>query len=266
MIEQRIADRFRTAVLDEPPLGFDPDEVVDRAKRRQRHRTAVGASALVTIGVALGAAVVFAASGGSQLGGVGTPGSSESVTPTTPPPTTPPPRDTRPVEKEDVEPTTPPQTFPGSDAAVAHLSRAIPAVLAEKVPNLKFTKPDSGDLMVDSARHEIGGAYLATGTKHRYVSVFVSHNKSTLDLAGDPAAAGGWGPGTSDTTLGDGSHVRVYRMADGGDALAMTVVHLRTDGVIVIASTTAKPEPGRTGLAVSQDVLTAIATDGRLTF
>jgi hypothetical protein len=261
VIEQRIADRFRTAVLDEPPLGFDPDEVVDRAKRRQRHRRAIGASALATIGVALAAVAVFAASGGTQLGGVGTPGSSESVTPTTPPP-----RPTRPVEKEGVAPSTPPQTFPGSDAAVAHLSQAIPAVLAEKVTGLKFTKPDGDTLMVDAARRGIGGAYLATGTKHRYVSVFVSHNKNTLDLAGDPAAAGGWGSRTKDETQGDNSQLRVYTMEDTDGTAAVTVVHLRTDGVIVIASTTAKPEPGRTGLAVSMDVLAAIATDGRLTF
>jgi hypothetical protein len=36
--------------------------------------------------------------------------------------------------------------------------------------------------------------------------------------------------------------------------------------VIVLANTTAKPEPGRSGLVVTQDVLTAIATDPRLTF
>ena len=31
MIEQTVRDRFRDAVAGEPPLGFDPDEVVDRA-------------------------------------------------------------------------------------------------------------------------------------------------------------------------------------------------------------------------------------------
>ena len=44
------------------------------------------------------------------------------------------------------------------------------------------------------------------------------------------------------------------------------VEQLRVDGVIVMAETTAKPEPGRSGLAVSQAVLTAIAKDARLTF
>jgi hypothetical protein len=84
-------------------------------------------------------------------------------------------------------------------------------------------------------------------------------------LAGDPAAGGGWGPPVSDTPQQDGSHVRVYQSGDGTD-LGMTVIHLRTDGVIVQADTTAKPEPGQNGLAANQDVLTAVATDPRLTF
>jgi hypothetical protein len=34
----------------------------------------------------------------------------------------------------------------------------------------------------------------------------------------------------------------------------------------VMAGTTVKPKPGQNGLAVNQDVLTAITTDPRLTF
>jgi hypothetical protein len=113
--------------------------------------------------------------------------------------------------------------------------------------------------MVDDSRRGVGGAYRAAGTTHRYVTVFV------YDDGLDPAAAGGWGPLVSDIPQQDGSHVRVYRF-DEGDTQGMTVVHLRTDGVIVLADTTAKAEPGHTGLVVDQQVLTAIATDPRLTF
>jgi hypothetical protein len=257
VIEQRIADRFRTAVLAEPPLGFDPDDLVDRAKRQQRHRRAIVASAAATVGIALAAVGVFAASGGGARLDAGSPPG--SVPPATESPTPP-------SAKENVDPTTAPPSFPGSEAAVAHLGQMIPMVLAEKVPGLKFTKPDSGELMVDSTRRAVGGAYQATGTKHRYVSVFISHHTDTLNLAGDPAAGGGWGPLTSDTTRTDGSQLRIYTFGDGGSAAGLLVVHLRTDGVIVMADTTAKPEPGRSGLAVSQQVLTAIATDARLTF
>jgi hypothetical protein len=148
---------------------------------------------------------------------------------------------------------------------VAHLGQVISAVLHDRVPGLVFNAPDSGTLTVEENRRGVGGAYLVAGTTHRYVTVSVYHDRDILDLAGDPATGGGWGPLVSDTPQQDGSHVRVYRF-DGGDDQGLTVVHLRTDGVIVLVDTTAKPESGQTGFAVDQGVLTAIATDPRLTF
>jgi hypothetical protein len=255
VIEERIADRFRQAVLDEPPLGFDPDEVVDRARQRQRHRRAVGASALATVGVALAAVAVFAASGGggAQLD-VGAPGPSGSVAPPA----------VTPHEKVEPPPSAAP-TFTGSDAVVAKLSQTISTVLAEKVPALRFTEPDGGTLMVVEGHRGLGGAYRADGTKHRYVSVFAYHEKDSLDLAGDVAAGGGWGPLVSDEVRQDGSHLRVYRTQVEGTG-GIAVVHLRTDGMIVQVDTTAKPEPGQSGFAVTQETLISIATDARLTF
>jgi hypothetical protein len=148
---------------------------------------------------------------------------------------------------------------------VADLGPVIPAVLHDRVPGLVFDEPDSGTLMVVDGRRGVGGAYRVAGTEHRYVSVWVYHDQDGLDLAGDPAAAGGWGTLVSDTPQQDGSHLRVYS-SPGADAQGLVVVHLRTDGVIVQADTTAKPEPGYTGLVVDQEVLTAVATDPRLTF
>ncbi|TDV42153.1 hypothetical protein [Actinophytocola oryzae] len=257
MIEDRLAEEFRSAVTGEPPLGFDPDDVVTEAAHRRRRRLAAGATAFATGGVALAAAAVFATSGmaGSSDVRVGA-GPSGSVVSTTPP------GEGKPAES--MPPSTPP-TFPGSDEVVANLGQVIPAVLHDRVPGLEFTEPDSGPLMVVDGRRGVGGAYLVSGTTHRYVTVFVYHDKDTLDLVGDPAASGGWGPLLSDTPQQDGSHLRVYGLG-GGDSQGLTVLHLRTDGVIVQADTTAKPEPGQNGLAVSQEVLTAVATDPRLTF
>src|SRR5919197_987758 len=48
MTEQEMTDRFRDAVTGEPPLGFDPDDVVDRAIKRGRRRKVVWAVALAT--------------------------------------------------------------------------------------------------------------------------------------------------------------------------------------------------------------------------
>jgi hypothetical protein len=49
--------RLREVVLAEPPLGFDPDDVVTKAAKRQRNRRATVATVAVTLGIA-GAAVV----------------------------------------------------------------------------------------------------------------------------------------------------------------------------------------------------------------
>jgi hypothetical protein len=259
MIEDRLAEKFHTAVAGEPPLGFDPDEVVTEAIRRRRRRQAAGATALATGGVALAAVAVFASAGTPGSSGVraGADPTGSSVVETT---VTPPGTD----KNVPGGPSTSP-TFPGSDDVVANLGLVIPTVLRERVPGLTFDKPDSGMLIVEDGRHGVGGAYLVGGTTHRYVTVFVYHDKDQLDLAGDPAASGGWGVPVSDTPQQDGSHVRVYS-TDGGDAQGLTVVHLRADGVIVMATADAKPEPGLSGLAVDQNVLTTIATDARLTF
>jgi hypothetical protein len=253
VIEERIAERFLAAVADEPPLGFDPDDVVTGAARRTRQRRAIAATTVATGVVVLTAVALFAANGTGQVRvGAAPTGTTETAPPHS-------------VSKTEGPPPPPPPAFPGSDAVVRDLGETIPTVLAARVPGLHFGAPDSGVLMVDQSRRSVGGAYKVAGTTHRYVSVFVYHNASALDLAGDPAAAGGWGPWHSDTTRPDGSHLRVYG-SDGAGTQGLLVVHLRTDGVIVLADTTAKPEPGKQGLIVSQDVLTAIATDARLTF
>jgi hypothetical protein len=254
MIEDRLAERLKAAVAAEPPLGFDPFEVVTEAVRRRKRRQAAGATALVTGGVALAAVAVFATSGTARVP-VGTNPSGSSVVETTTPD----------KKNQPTDPQTQP-SFPGSAEAVVQLGQVIPEVLRDQAPGFAFDQPAGGALQVSVNPRAIGCAYPATGTTHRYVSVTVSHEHDQLDLVGDPAAGGNWGPLVSDTPQQDGSHIRVYDYDDGDGTLALTVVHLRVDGVIVLASTTAKPEPGQNGLAVNQDVQTAIATDPRLTF
>lgn len=279
MIEEHMAERFRMAVATEPPLGFDPDEVVTEARRRQRRRRAVAASALATGGVVLAAVAVFAASTGAGQGQVATqPTSTEASAAPGPPdasgapalPEAPPgPGPEDPIEEnteKSVDPPQPPPSFPGSEAAVARLRQDIPRILGERVSGLRFDVPDSGELMVTTDPRGIGGAYKAIGTKHRYVSVFVWHEKDTLDHDSGPDSAGDWGKVVSDKENADGSWTRVYGFDGQGQTRALTVFHFRTDGVVVEAGTTAKAEPGQEGLAVSEEVLTAIASDPRLRF
>ncbi|GLY43767.1 hypothetical protein Amsp01_097900 [Amycolatopsis sp. NBRC 101858] len=100
--------RLREVVLAEPPLGFDPDEVVTKAAKRQRNRRATVATVLVTLGLA-GAAIV-------------------ALRPSAPPPpaATPPPTYLPPVII--VKPPQQPRT-PLEQRTLDHLKEALPAVL-----------------------------------------------------------------------------------------------------------------------------------------
>lgn len=58
MNDLRIEERMLASVADEPPLGFDPDELVDRAElRRRRRRSAFGAAGAAA--VVMVAAIAF---------------------------------------------------------------------------------------------------------------------------------------------------------------------------------------------------------------
>jgi hypothetical protein len=77
MTEQQMTDRFREAVADEPPLGFDPDEVIDRAIKRGRRRTVVVAVAAATCVEAVAAWALASLPGGGSdqmAAGGGNPG------------------------------------------------------------------------------------------------------------------------------------------------------------------------------------------------
>jgi hypothetical protein len=275
MIEQQLAERFRAAVADEPPLAFDPDETVDRAARGQRRRYAVIATAASTATVALAAVAVFGVPGGGngQVGPAHT--DRQSATGNLPvppaPPDTPIPSagsDQPRTGKDTPVPPAPPAGFPGSDKVIEELKKIGPKLLNYHVPGLAFDFQGTPWLpSPQGAPKGVLAAYLVSGTKNSYVTLAVIHEKDHLDLAGDPAAAGGYGDLVSDTTNPDGSHVRVYRYPGEG-ASGLTVLHLRTNGVITEASTTAKAmtPTGKATLPVGLDVLTALATDPRLTF
>jgi hypothetical protein len=275
MIEQQLAERFRAAVADEPPLAFDPDETVDRAARGQRRRYAVIATAASTATVALAAVAVFGVAGdpNGQVGPAQTDRqSATSDRPVPPSPLgTPMPSgapDMPRTGKNAPVPPSPPASFPGSAKVIAELKKIGPKLLAHYIPGLAFDFEGTPWLASpQGAPKGVLATYLVSGTKNSYVTLAVIHEKDHLDLAGDPAAAGGYGNLVSDTTNADGSHVRVYRFPGEG-ASGLTVLHLRTNGVITEASTTAKAmtPTGKATLPVGLDVLTALATDPRLTF
>jgi hypothetical protein len=301
VIEEQLADRFRAAVADEPPMGFDPDDLVDRAARTHRRRSAVlAASAAAALVVLATVAVIQIVRADDQAGGFGSP-ATQPTKPACPTATDDPiktkPELTKPIEtkpapsgKRSAEPTvsktpeppgkpdktqpTPPpscevkpsgtvpegsEPFTGWEQAMQLVEREAALVLRERVPGLAFTPvnwtPDAGRCLA--------GAYQVGNDGYRVVALTVCHNqKSGLDLT---PLDGDWGAPVSDTAGRDGSHVVVYRYASD-DAGGLSVRHHRTDGVIVQASTSFKSAHGQNGPLLSQEQLTAIATDGRLSF
>lgn len=69
MIEEQLRDGLRAAVTQEPPLGFDPDELADTARRTAHRRRASWATAAVAAIVAVGAIGAVATFG--RAGGPG---------------------------------------------------------------------------------------------------------------------------------------------------------------------------------------------------
>lgn len=63
MIEQDLRDGLARAVAAEPPLDFDPDELIARAERETRRRRALAATGALTVLVVLVAVAVPAALG-----------------------------------------------------------------------------------------------------------------------------------------------------------------------------------------------------------
>jgi hypothetical protein len=87
MNERTLADEFRDAFADEPPLGFDPDEVVTRLIQRRRRRLRVAAAAAGVVAVAAVGVGVPAALSHRALTPAAGPSATSTAHPTSPPAT-----------------------------------------------------------------------------------------------------------------------------------------------------------------------------------
>jgi hypothetical protein len=134
--EQTLTQEFERAVYDEPPLGFDPDQVVSRAgQRRHRRRTSMlagGGVAAVALLAAVAAPLLRGGSGaGEQVQTAGSPtaqGPSDGKALWPPAGVTP------------VHPT---------DAQLSPLNSSIAATLERVLPKVA---PDAGRLQITSHR------------------------------------------------------------------------------------------------------------------
>lgn len=71
MSEQELRDGLRVAVLDEPPLSFDPDALMERATRELARRRALVGAGVATTAVAVAAVAVPTLLGSPRGGGTG---------------------------------------------------------------------------------------------------------------------------------------------------------------------------------------------------
>src|SRR5690242_18668115 len=124
MNEQQLAQRFLSAVEAEPPLGFDPDEVIDRAGLRQgRGRLGLGsAAAAVAVMVAAVAVLSGVQPSGAPEIQVGTAPSGPAEPSASSSPSSPVPSD-----KHATPPTAEPG-FPGSAAILQALQQVGPVL------------------------------------------------------------------------------------------------------------------------------------------
>lgn len=293
MIEDQLADRFRAAIADEPPLGFDPDGLANRAAHDRRRQSAVIGTSVAAATVVLATVTVLQVvrAGDVPAGGVGSapttetqpcPTKREDPDPTGTPtkPTGPTTKPTEPPESKratETKPDHPKPTplkplvpcdddvtevgpFAGWEQAVARIEDAAPKALADHLPGVQLV--DVGWKALDERRC-LTGAYQLDGDGYKVIALTVCHDQNDgLDLTPIP---GDWGPHTSDSVRPDGSHLRVYRFGDA-DTGAVALAHHRVDGVIVHAGSAFKAVHGQNGPDVSEELLAAIVTDPRLAF
>lgn len=124
MNEKQLAEKMSLAVLDEPPLGFDPDTVIDRLIRRRRRTVLVASSGTAAVLVAV-AAVAFGGMGPQRLG--------PAISSTPSPPSTP-------LDVQDPEMSPGPCPLSMPDVVPPLLAEHFPAVEFDPVPE-PFTDP-----------------------------------------------------------------------------------------------------------------------------
>jgi hypothetical protein len=265
MIEDRLTDEFRSAVIDEPPLGFDPDDVVDRAVRRRRHRSAITFTVTAVAVLAVGAVAAL------QLVRPGNePTNNVASVPTTKTSAGAPPCDplTGMCEVPRCDPATGicepcydrltnmmcgQRGFPGSEEITKKLDLVVPQVLTERGVGTMSRHPDGWS--PTETKRCLSTSYAADNNP-QLLAIAICHDPNTRLDDPDPQFP------TRDTTLPDGSTVKVYTSQNSE---FFSVTHVRTDGVVVKVHTPRSPDRGPVPWRTEQ-VVTAVATDGRLTF
>ncbi|CRK57617.1 hypothetical protein [Alloactinosynnema sp. L-07] len=255
MNEQQITERFRRAVDNEPPLGFGPDDIVDRAATARRRRTLLLGSAFATVAVVVAAVAVQSLAGRTGPAGTQPSAGSGSATVT--------------------------QLKERAAAIEAHMRAVVPQVI-----------PGVRDLWTGRFSNFLGSDEPTDGPNRIYGNVeFVdSVGRTGLLLEVYAPGVAGFGPDSPCSTIfeeigsatcdppvsrPDGSSVLIGRATVRANGRATTVaIHFRADGSVVWVSghaydpgppDGAQPGPDRAEVPVSANQLVAIAIEPQLT-
>ncbi len=246
MIEKQLEDRMHAAVADEPPLGFDPDDVVDQAIRRRGHRRSVlAATGSAVAVVALAAAAVATMGIGDQGPDVGTPTSANTPAGE--------------VCQSVAQGAVPPLNFNGSPEIVQRLDTSAPPAITRHLPGVAV-KPSSTGMIAYDCPPNVGTVYELTD-RAQSIMLYLIHARNELDLAHDRYANDELYELLSEGEAADGAHLRVYRNSALQDAAVLVVVRFGLDGMITEASVS-----GLGPLAATPEQLRALASDPELRF
>jgi hypothetical protein len=248
MSEAELRESLRAAVADEPPLHFDPDDLIARAesfRRRRRALVAVGVATFALIGTVLALPGVLAPPRETV-------DAARVLTTTVQPSATTPAAETVPM--------TSPVASPAGDVKylTGYLTKQVPQVV-----------PDAVDVKVDFS----DGRKVAAGYVTGYVYLFDKRGMTslTVELFGPPAKvsrAAFCAPAQCDPSRvqPDGSRVEVATTAGADSEPSSTVVaHFRTDGTVVMITGHPYDTGSTSASALPVEQLTALATDPMLT-
>jgi hypothetical protein len=251
VIEKQLADRMQSALTDEPPLGFDPDELVDRARHRRRSTFATAGASGVVLAIAV-TAVVMTGTGGPG-GGAGAQVLTTSTTSanastgqgavcTSVPPGG-----------------VPPLNFPGSAQIVTRLDEAAPKVIAAHLPGVTVQPSETGMLAYDCPPN-LGTYYQVNGTDQR-VMIYLIHARGELDLANDRYADDENYQLVGEDSAPDGARIRTYEYNGTEYDPTLVAVRFGQDGMITEAYLSGTGQP-----VANRAELVALASDPELRF
>ncbi|GAB1513651.1 hypothetical protein [Actinophytocola sp. KF-1] len=264
MSEEDVRDGLRDAVAGEPPLVFDPDELVATARRQTKRRRALVSVGVATTVVAVAAvAVPFA---------LGIPRGNDGVTVGSAPATT---TTTTTAQPRDIE--WPPPGVEPAQYTAEQLSGRGKAMRAHLTTRFAAVVPEATAVEVQPFGGEAAGSVSDGQT---YLNAFTRFTLHGVPYAVDVQAIAPGAAPSPEEQCGERRACEVEELPDGswllitddsqGESRIASAIHYRDDGAVVRATGYNYDPTGQTAARYAPAVpltieqLTALATDPEL--